>query len=220
MGDAESVCADDLELDLSDWAPLPPPSDLLLRAGVVLRRRLVAQPPDLPASLSQPDVIRESIAGAVSASGAALVDLEVLEVGGARWLRTVAKRRGEGRGMVYLGSLQVHFASCWWLVQMEARERGVTGAREVMVLLMRGQPGDLDRSGYAPVSVTNGQSLPGPDPSLPVLRGPWDDPEWDKALPDHPLSLVRAAQRDLLATARISPRALALPPFLGSSTRS
>jgi hypothetical protein len=203
-----------VELDLSTWVPAEGAPGLLARAGVLLRCRFLSTPPDLPAPLSKPEIVRDTISASLLAQGSALVDFEVVEAGGGHWLRTVAKARGTGRSMVYLGAMQLHSASCWWLIQMEARETGTTGTRETLVLLTRYERGDAIMGSVA-VPLAADEPLPLPDLTVQVRRESSDDPEWDRLVPQHPLSLIRAAQREILASARLSPRALALPPFEG-----
>jgi hypothetical protein len=213
------VSADDVTLDVSTWEPTASGSPLLVRSGVLLATKFVTTPPDLPAPLSQPVTVRESIAGSLVADSAALVDFEITDAGGGRWMRTIAKRRGEGRAIVYLGALQLHFATCWWLINMEARETGITGVREAMVHAVRASRGEAVESEYETIALAPGEAFPKPDPTRPLQRLVSDEPEWDQLVQDHPLSLVRAAQREILAGVRISPRARALRPFEGPHPR-
>jgi hypothetical protein len=157
--------------------------------------------------------VRETVATGIAQAGGVLIDFEVVDVAGCKLMRTVAKVRGSGRAMVYLGAIQLHFAPCWWLIQLEARETGTTGMREAMVLTIQRERGEDDAWQFQDLGPVDEI----PQPTGPPIKLPSDDPEWDDLIPGHPLSAMRAAQAQLLASAVISERARALPPFLGAT---
>lgn len=208
--------ANDVTIDLSGWGPGPSGDPgLLHRGGVLLKPQFFGTPPDLPAPLSQPEVVRAAIASTLASQLATLVDFEVVEAGGGRWMRTVSKSRAEGRAYFWNGALQLHLADCWWLIQMQTMDLGTTGLREVGVMMLQLQQGIEPPPGPPPVPLEAGQPLPMPDRTVPPPRLAADDEQWDEWFPDHALSRLRAAQRAVLSGVRLSPAALAAAPFLG-----
>lgn len=213
---ADDVQAQDFSFDASSYEPLTLTNGkrLLRRGTLIMSPQFFRTPPDLPTSLADPDPVRRHVAQGIASQNAALIDFEVVDLDGCLAMRTVAKVRAEGRAMMYLGAIQLHFEPCWWCVNMEAREHGTTGVREAAVLMLMTERGDAPQPSGPPVVLDSLDDLP-----LPEARMlPSDDEEWDEKFPDHPLSLVRAAQREIVSTARVSKRARSLPPFHGANT--
>jgi len=208
------VEAGDLHIDDGGWEPrtLSNGKRLLVKNGVFMRPSFNRRPPDLPAPLSHQDEVRAHIGDAVEQGQGVLIDFEVVDRDGFRVMRTVAKKRAEGRANAFLGALQIHFAPCWWLFQLEAIEAGTTGLREAAVFMMMRQE---DENAWPLQDLGRIESMDALPPAGPPAKLPSDDPRWDDRFPDHPLSRVRRAQRDLIASMSISDRAAALPPFIG-----
>ncbi|MCI2421353.1 hypothetical protein MOQ72_28320 [Saccharopolyspora sp. K220] len=141
-----------------------------------------------------------------------LIEAEPVVLGGVRGVCQVMKAQipNAPSGQVFMASIFLAKAGCHAMVSCSAEETGITGAREVTVMVKLG--------------LVHGDGWVLPHPYAPELQGalPFhrgDDPAWDAQFPDHPLSRVRARVGSMLATATVDPAFAALPDFVPSSNR-
>jgi hypothetical protein len=132
-----------------------------------------------------------------------LIELEAASVHGLPAVRQVSKepRPGGSGPVTFLAAYVIPRATCSAMVQVEAAEDPVTGARELAV---------LDELGF--------EACFPPHPYAPELDGGHGSnaayaSEWDTRFPEHPLTLVRKELARITATVLLDPAFRALPPF-------
>jgi hypothetical protein len=81
-------------------------------------------------------------------------------------------------------------------VNLEAVERGATGAREAAVMLIEGAPADAPKE--EPVVVGSVDEMFQKMRERPLIALRADDPKYDDAFADHPLSQVRRQMRGIV----------------------
>ncbi|MEU7531487.1 hypothetical protein AB0A74_37545 [Saccharothrix sp. NPDC042600] len=158
--------------------------------------------PDLPAPLEDPARLRHDLAVTTGEVGC-LIEAHVVPLGGVPALFQVVKvpLPNQPTGQVFIASLTVPRATCSAVLKLQAAERGMTGAREAVLMARLGFDRWVQPHPYAPQSQGR----------LPYHAG--DDPRWDTEFPDHPLTRVRAWAHHIIRTAQVDPRFAALPPF-------
>ncbi|HEX9047724.1 MAG TPA: hypothetical protein VF988_11925 [Verrucomicrobiae bacterium] len=162
--------------------------------------------------------------------GIGLIECNLIEIEGVRAAQAIGKIILPQEGAAYAGTVAVPMPRESYVFNTLAREIGVTGLRETIVMLKLSK--DLETQGYVlhtPVAEPPGSSREAaphpifwknaatgeiqrwcqdpydPDYNGPCLRNLADAPEFDEKLPDHPLSRVRATLRELVQDLRFSP---------------
>lgn len=176
-------------LDLAGFTAVPDRPDCWVdAAGTIIAVHAFDLVPDLPAGLDDLAALRSALTRGAAEDGVAMIEIDVVELGGLPAVRQVAKARIPGRehGLVFLGSYTVPRADRSVVLKVQAAESGTTGMREALVMNERlasgADLGDL----FPPHPYA-------PDAEHPLPYNPADAPEWDARFPDHPLSLVRTA---------------------------
>lgn len=169
------------------------------------------KPPDLQASPSDVEGLRSAFRTAAAAGGAGIVEVESVTVAGMAAARVVVKIPQAPRGMAYAGSIILPFRDRSYVIRVEAKEQGTTGARDAAV---------LDRMLASGRVTVGSKGIEGwfRDPYDPAIVTPvrWnlsEDAAYDAQFPAHPLTLVRALLSEISAGARLAPDELLLPPF-------
>ena len=154
--------------------------------------------PDLPKTSDFGDFLSRMRA-AVTASGAALVDCTIVTLDHIPAIRQITKVPQQPTGMTYLGAFTLAFAEFSYVLKVQCEERGVTGAREAVL---------LDEALHNR-TVTLNPASPAP------IQGGWDpDSEgFDERFPNHPLPRLRSHLRQLESCVHIDKRALQHDPF-------
>jgi hypothetical protein len=111
------------------------------------------------------------------------------------------------QGMQYAGSIIIPRRDFSYVVQIHAREVGMTGLRENLLVL---------RSDMASIREDAEERGIMPDPF--ELGFPFDREEYDALFPDHPVSRVRQHLRTLTTSLRIAAPVKAAAPFKGPGT--
>ncbi|XVV07192.1 hypothetical protein ACQPW3_18120 [Actinosynnema sp. CA-248983] len=158
--------------------------------------------PDLPAPLEDLARLRHDLAVTTGEVGC-LIEAHVVPLGGVPAVFQVVKvpLPNQPTGQAFIASLTVPRATCSAVLKLQAAERGMTGAREAVLMARVGFDRWVQPHPYAP-------QLKG---RLPFHVG--DDPRWDAEFADHPLTRVRAWAHHIIRTAQVDPRFAALPPF-------
>ncbi|MEJ2855683.1 MULTISPECIES: hypothetical protein [unclassified Saccharothrix] len=158
--------------------------------------------PDLPAPLEDVAKLRHDLAVTTGEVGC-LIEAHVVPLGGVPAVFQVVKvpLPNQPTGQAFIASLTVPRATCSAVLKLQAAERGMTGAREAVLMARLGFDRWVQPHPYAPQ--VQGR--------LPFHAG--DDPRWDPEFPDHPLTRVRAWAHHIIRTAQLDPRFAALPPF-------
>jgi hypothetical protein len=116
-----------------------------------------------------------------------LVGATTLDIGGVRCVRVISKTPMEPFGVTYAGSVIVPLARCSWVIQVLCVERGITGAKEAILVEK------LLAEGSDPQTVTS------------RVQAEVDDPALDADWPDHPLAKVRATLDLIVDSAAMAP---------------
>jgi hypothetical protein len=182
-------------------------------AGEPLSLHFFDKPPDLPAPPDEVEILTTWYRRMALQGGLGLVELAAVRVDQLPSIRLVLKGildGASGRGRTYLGSLTLPFRDFSYVVKVEYREWGITGAREAMVLAQRADLEDW----------LEGWIVDPSDPAPPDLaRNLSEEPQYDSLVPNHPLSRVRRSLDALQASLTIVAEVKALPRFVSSGTR-
>ncbi|SCL22793.1 hypothetical protein [Micromonospora inyonensis] len=171
--------------------------------------RIIIQPvffnlvPDLPAPLTDLPALQRGLAGTAAGQGGALIEADVMSVGGQPALRQIIKVKlpHQPHGQAFLGSYIVPKAACSAVLRVQAAESGPTGQREALVM---SQVGPADYFRPHPY---------GPDGEGGLPSHVADDPAYDAQFPQHPLSRVRQVMAQLAQQVELHPDFAALPAF-------
>ncbi|MEU4566293.1 hypothetical protein [Micromonospora sp. NPDC023956] len=171
--------------------------------------RIVIQPvffdlvPDLPAALTDLAALRQGLARMAAAQGGALIEADVVPVGGQPALRQVIKVKlpNQPHGQAFLGSYIAPKATCSAVLRVQAAEGGTTGQREALVMAEIGPANYFRPHPY------------GPDGEGGLPSHVADDPAYDARFPQHPLTRVRQVLTQLAQQVELHPGFAALPPF-------
>jgi hypothetical protein len=199
----------DVAFNFDGWdvSPFPDAPTGRFRQGCLAQVKFVPETPSLPGPLSGTHALHDYFDDALTRQGAALLDFEIVAVDGRPSLRTVTKLRGFGYGYAFVGSVQIHFATCWYHLHLQTMETGTTGIREAAVLLLSPQSPTDNKKATVLTSVDELPSL------KTVKKLASDELSWDSRFPDHPLSVLRAAQSELILKATLSQQAKVAPLF-------
>jgi hypothetical protein len=169
--------------------------------------------PDLPRPLDVVDELRLALSRNASASGAAIVEADVIQVDGCKAVRQCVKLRQPQSGMVYIGAITLPFRDFSFVLKIQCAERGMTGMREAYVVSEKLESGEIHPS-------ADGKSMIGwmKDPydtarTSGLARTLADDGKYDERFPDHPLSRARRFLSTVEATLRVSDATKAAAPF-------
>ena len=173
--------------------------------------RIIIQPvffglvPDLPAALTDLPTLRRGLAKLAADQGGALIEADVVPLGGQPALRQLIKVRlpNQDHGLAFLGSYILPKSRCSAVLRVQAGEQGTTGAREAVVMAQVGPAAYFHSHPYGPEG----------DGGLPSHVA--DSPAYDAQFPQHPLSRVRQVMAQLAAQVTVDPRFGVLPPFPG-----
>lgn len=170
---------------------------------------------DWPFDLTRLDEAREFYRGQCQANGGAMLAAEVVPIAGFEALGGVFKYRSpepSSLAMYYVAILWLPFRECWFQVNIEALERGATGVREALVMMLH--PESWPEAQGEPTMLPAGVDFATHARRTPVRPLPSDEPRHDEKFPAHPLSLVRRRLGEVIATAHFEPAvARNLRPF-------
>lgn len=159
--------------------------------------------PDLPAVLTDLPALQRGMAKMAAAQGGALIEADVVPVGGLPALRQVIKVKlpNQPHGQAFLGSYIVPKTGCSAVLRVQAAESGTTGQREALVMNQVGPANYFRSHPYGP----DGEG------GLPTHVA--DHPGYDVHFPQHPLTRVRQVMAQLAQQVVLHPSFAALPPF-------
>ena len=172
-------------------------------------------PLDWPFGLSDPDAARWFYHRQCEDNGGVMLSADVVQAAGAEALWGVFKYRipvQDSTGMYYVTILWIPFQQCRFQLNIEAAELGTTGVRECAVMVMLGDKWPMPPQKEIP-HIESEEQLRELYRSAPVRQLPSDEPEYDGAFPQHPLSMVRARMARVLETVRLDGDARRLSPY-------
>lgn len=153
--------------------------------------------PDLPVRAGSVAELKASYAGKLD-PGQTLVACEVFPLDGVRGVWLIIKTvDASTRFAIYVGSLTIPFRDFSFVVKVQCQEQGVTGMRESLLVAeaLRNGTGRIEDGRFVP----EGWSF--------------DDEQFDKKLPQHPLSRVRRELRHIAGTIRIDAKIKSMAGF-------
>jgi hypothetical protein len=170
-------------------------------------------PPDIEADLRSVSAIRAFYRALAMQSGAAIIEVDILQVNGCSAVRQIIKVPQQPHGMTYLGSITLPFRNFSYVIKIQCEEHGTTGIRDSVILAQKRATGEvtLDVDKHA----LRGWMRDPYDPSIVDVfaRNLSEADEYDKHFPDHPLSRLRPVLKHVQATLRIAEEVKGEPRF-------
>jgi hypothetical protein len=170
----------------------------LSSSGVAHLLRLTPRPPWGSFDLTNPAAGSEYCRQDSAKLGGVVLSTEVTSAAGVELMQGLFKYRDPLRpdspGRYFVGILWIPFRDCCYQLNIEARETGITGARDALAMLTFG----VNDPRWALIKDS--------------LHSPSDDEQFDTLL-DHPLSKVRKRMRHVRATLQFDSSVQSLAPF-------
>jgi hypothetical protein len=169
--------------------------------------------PDIGASLQSLDSVRDFYRSTATASGAAIIEVDIVSADGCLAVRQIIKVPQQPHGMTYLGSITLPFQDFSFVLKVQCQERGVTGVRDTMVMHEALSDGRV-RIAPEPRELRGWMQ----DPYDPTLREGFhrnlsESEDYDARFPDHPLSRLRPLLARLQHTVRIETEVRGAHPY-------
>lgn len=170
--------------------------------------------PDLPSGPDSLAELRGLYRESLTPAGLAIIEIDYIQVLGMICVWTVFKAPQEPSGMRYLGSLTVPFASFSYVLKVQCDESGTTGIRDTAIFMKAMQSGEVWFDPAAP-DFPKGWTADPYDPEFqaPLMRNLSEDPRYDEAFSEHPLSRTRRWLSHLAATLKFQPELESAAPF-------
>ena len=179
------------------------------------------KPPNIEADLNALNDVRRFYRKSILSAGLGLIEVETPEIDGCLAARTIAKTPQKPHGMTYIGSITLPFRDFSYVVKIQCAEQGIIGLRDAAILDLLLGAGQITFSGAAGGKISGWAQAPY-DPAInaPLLRNLSEDEKYDAQFPDHPLSRVRAALRQVQFSLRLAPEVKHAPPFVYSAPQT
>ena len=180
------------------------------RAGDILTVQVSTTIPALNTGLNDLQGVRAFCQQSARSQGAELVEANVVQIDGTAAIKTITRRSLTPRADVYIGTLLVPFADRALLIKIQSLEIGTARRRRVKVQQTLRQTGT-----HASAPGNRRSPQPRGDHSTPPtdIRAMADDPRFDQAFPEHPLSKIRKYLRVLIKQTRFTPAVHRWPRF-------
>jgi hypothetical protein len=155
-------------------------------------------PPDIQVDLGSIDRVRGYYRTAAMSHGAAIVEVDILQLAGCQIVRQVGKVPQQPTGMTYMGSITLPFRDFSYVVKVQCMETGTTGVRDSTVLAEKMSAGEvtfdeetMKLRGWMHDPYDRTISYPlSPDGSTCSYNSS-DSAQYDEYFPAHPLSRLR-----------------------------
>jgi hypothetical protein len=167
--------------------------------------------PDIAADVSDARALRTFYRAAAESGQVAMLEVDPARLAGLPAVRTILKARLEPRGFAFIGSYTLPFSDHSFVIKIQCVERGITGIREAAVMLMEPSAIEVDEATGKLVGWE--QDPYEPSHRSAFMRSQADDPKYDTAFPDHPLSKVRHYLREIASELEVSPSVSSARPF-------
>jgi hypothetical protein len=178
--------------------------------GDRLGKQFFPLPPDIP-SLFALDELRDYFRKQALQSGGAIISVDVLHIKGMSLARSIFKYP-RPIGMGFFGSLIMPFRDFSYVIRVQCVESQDSVNREDTLL-------PLVQQRLPTGTVLSDVWMQDPyDPGFegPVLRCLTDDECWDRELPEHPLSKIRAIFAQIIPTIAVNREVKNSVPFRGA----
>jgi hypothetical protein len=173
--------------------------------GVYIVLRLPKGATNWPFDFNDIDAATKFFSEQSASNGGALLEMDLVTVGGHVALRGVFKYRSpipQSMGMMFVSILWIRLGDRTAQINVESVEQGDTGVREAAVSLMTEEKTEAAASGE-PLLVESMEELFAHMRGQPLRAVPSDSSQYDQAFPDHPLSKVRHRMAHLVDTLSI-----------------
>jgi hypothetical protein len=135
------------------------------------------------------DLLRKYYRLGICRSGGGIIEVNVIDLKGLQAIRTIFKAPQDTEGVIYIASLTLPFRKSSYVIKIEAPEISNIGKRDSEIA------GKLIRENVITVHETGSENWVGdpydPNFNVGLLMNRSEEPIYDKAFPEHPLSLVR-----------------------------
>ena len=207
------ISIEDVDVKLDDWHLAGRDGSVIQydhQNGDVFSINFFDKQPDIGAPLNDVAGIRNFYRQMLIPNNMALLECDVLSLGGVPSVYMLAKLLMEPRGFVFLASYTIPRQKHSFVLKYQAVESGMTGVREAAVMSMLPTP-EIDESTNRIVGWCA-------DPydnllEYPVMRNKADAVEYDSKFPDHPLSRTREFMKQLPQRITLSDNLLKTPEF-------
>lgn len=207
----------DILFEHPDWTAMPQPPNNCESAwansdGLVISLHHLGQDKGLREGMGEVNAVRDHYRTSFAKQGMGLIECDVLDLEGVPAVRAIGKIILKPTAAAYAGTIALPLPKESYVLNVVAREAGITGIRETAVMLKVST--ELEKEGFAldlpseeqskdkksPINWRNASTgdvlhwMQDPyDPRIqgPCLRNMADAPEHDAGFPQHPLSLVR-----------------------------
>jgi hypothetical protein len=203
--------------DTTEWtlhgAESENPVEWILPTGGIAALHGFSLVPDLQAGSLES--LRRQMRASLLDSGGGLLEHDVVSCARTRAVRSVVRLREPASDEhphppnQYVASFLLPFADFSFVIKAMCAEGGMTGYREAIIGGRAMASGAVTWSGDRP----EGWVIPSPAGTTPLDANLSEDPALDAELPDHPLSIVRAAIGGVQSTLRLDESVLSAPPF-------
>jgi len=175
-------------------------------------------PPDILADLEDLTGVRGFYRKTAADAGLAVIEVETPIIQGRQCVRAIFKAPQQPTGMTYIGSLTLPFRDFSYVLKVGCLERGITGAREAMILDQCMKDGTVSNS---PDGRIDGWMADPYDASVrgPFMRNRAEAQEYDARFPEHPLSRTRRVLDHIQATLTIESDLRRSPSFARFGSR-
>jgi hypothetical protein len=179
-----------------------------------------SMPPDIEVDLGAIDRVRGYYRTAAMSHGAAIVEVDVLQLAGCQIVRQIVKVPQKPTGMTYMGSMTLPFRDFSYVLKIQCLETGTTGVRDSSVLAEKMSAGEVsfdeetmklqgwmhdpyDRTISYPLSSDGGT----------CSYNSSDSAQYDEYFPAHPLSRLRRLLTHIQTTLTVDRDVCNAPKF-------
>jgi hypothetical protein len=177
-------------------------------------------PPDIEVDLGSIDRVRSYYRTSAISHGAAIIEVDVLQIGGCQSIRQIFKVPQQPTGMTYMGSITLPFRDFSYVVKIQCMERGTTGIRDSTVLAEKMSAGEvtLDEEtmklrGWMHDPYDRSISYPLSSDGSICSYNSSDSVQYDEYFPAHPLSRLRQTLDCIQKTLTVSQDVCNAPKF-------
>ncbi len=206
-----------IAFDLPDCRELeasPEQIDWIVEASkAFLTLHYFAKAPDLPAPLTNIELIRDAYRQQAAQAGGGVISIEPLEIQKLLLLELIFKFPQEPQGMTYIGSLTLPFAALSYVIKIQCEELGVTGLREALIVNQFMESGQLALDAEKGVVLGWAADPYKKDYQGPCLRNRAEAEIYDRDFPEHPLSRLRDLLSKIKSTLKFDKELYSLKAF-------
>jgi hypothetical protein len=177
-------------------------------------------PPDIEVNLGSIDRVRDYYRTFVMNHGAAIVEVDVLQIAGCQSIRQIIKVPQQPAGMTYIGSITLPFRDFSYVVKMQCMEKGTTGVRDSSVLSEKMNAGQvtfneetMKLQGWMQDPYDSSISYPLSSDGSICSYNISDSIQYDEYFPAHPLSRLRRRLDLIQKTLTVSQDVCSEPKF-------